>query len=177
MHSRYAARELTFAFEYRGKAWIVPGSGERRAAKTVAPSQVLQSIVGPDGVESRVEHLDGEHALLESQIERFEGGTFVEAGTISFGSAGKITFKTLGKGTIGPSPVKGWQHGAVIWTVTGGDGKFAECEGIVTSNFIVNAEGDVIDNHFARLYFVTESPSTDRSRISSHEAPTKARQP
>jgi hypothetical protein len=169
MHPRYAARDLTFALEYKGKAWTVPGSGERRAAKTVAPSQLLRSIMGPGGIESRVEHVDGEHAVLESQIDRFEGGSFVEAGTISFGSAGKITFKTLGRGTVGPSLVKGWQHGAVIWTVTGGDGRFAECQGIITSNFIVNAEGEVVDNHFARLYLVTDSQSTD--------TPTKSEQP
>jgi len=121
----------------------------------MAPSQILRSVLSPDGIESRVDHTNGEQAILESQIDRFEGGTFVEAGTISFGSAGKITFETLGRGTVGPSLVTGWQHGAVIWTVTGGDGKFAECEGIVTSNFIVNADGDVIDNHFTRLYLVT----------------------
>jgi len=162
MQSRHVTRELTFALEYRGKAWVVPGSGEKRAAKTVAPSQLLRSIVGPHGIESRVEHLDGEHAILESHIQRFEGGTFVETGTISFGSAGKITFKTIERGIVRTSVLQGWQHGAAMWTVTGGDGRFAECEGIVTSNFILSAEGDVIDNHFTRLYLAA-SPSTDRS--------------
>jgi hypothetical protein len=174
MHRR-SVRELAFALEYRGKAWSVPGSGEKRAAKTVAPSQLLRTMLGPDGIESRVEHADGEHAVLESQIDRFEGGAFVEEGTISFGSAGKITFKTLGRGAVGPSLMKGWQHGAVVWKVTGGDGKFAECEGIVTSNFIVSADGDVIDSHFTRLYLVTDG--ADDTSKSNHDPSTKAKRP
>lgn len=45
----------------------------------------------------------------------------------------------------------GWQRGAVVWRVTHGDGHFPGAEGVITSNFTVSADGDVVDNHFARI--------------------------
>ena len=137
-------RELVFALEFRGTAWALPGSTTKRRAKTTAWSQALSSVLGPEGVAARVERLTGEHAVLESEVERRGDGTFVEAGTIAF--------ETVGQGIVGPSPVAGWQRGAVIWVVTGGEGRFAGARGVITSNFTVSAGGEVIDNHFARLY-------------------------
>jgi hypothetical protein len=155
-------RELTFALEFRGKAWPVPGpvpgTTGKRQAKTAAPSQIQSSIIGPQGVAARIEAVPGEQAMLGADIERFADGSFVETGTISFGSAGRIEFETVGRGTVGPSRAEGWQHGAVIWKVTSGDGMFAGCTGLVTSNFIVNQAGDVIDNHVARLYLAIDAP-------------------
>jgi len=40
----------------------------------------------------------------------------------------------------------------VLWTITGGDGAFAGARGLITSNFTVAADGEVVDNHFARIY-------------------------
>jgi len=53
---------------------------------------------------------------------------------------------------VGPGPVDGWVHGAVTWTVTGGAGWFAGARGLITSNFVASAQGEVVDNQFARLY-------------------------
>ena len=39
-----------------------------------------------------------------------------------------------------------------MWTITGGDGVFAGAQGLITSNFTVSVDGDVVDNHVARLY-------------------------
>jgi len=39
-----------------------------------------------------------------------------------------------------------------MWTVTGGDGLFKGARGLITSNFVASAEGQVVDNQFARLY-------------------------
>ena len=90
--------------------------------------------------------------MLESRVERFADGSFAEDGTISYGRAGKISFVTVGRGSVGPSPIPGWVHGAVIWSVTGGEGLFAGAQGLITSNFVVSASGDVVDNHFTRIY-------------------------
>jgi len=38
-----------------------------------------------------------------------------------------------------------------------GDGAFAGVRGLITSNFTVSADGEVVDNHFARLYLPTEA--------------------
>jgi len=80
------------------------------------------------------------------------GDTFQESGAIRYGNRGSVTFETVGAGHIGPSPVSGLMAGAVIWTVTDGDGEFRGAKGYITSNFTVSGEGDVVDNHYARLF-------------------------
>jgi hypothetical protein len=145
-------REVVFALEFRGTAGPVPGSPNERRARSTAPSQMLSTVLGGDGVRVRVEPVEGERAVLESHVERFGDGSFVEDGTIAYGSAGTVTFETLGRGWVGPAPVPGWVVGGVVWTITRGDGAFAGARGIITSNFTVGADGVVIDDHVTRLY-------------------------
>jgi len=145
-------RELVFALEFRGRAEAVPGSTTLRHARTSAPSQVLRTSMDAAGVHGGMEELPGDHAVLDSRVERFEDGSFVEDGTIRYGRAGAVSFVTEGRGRVGPRPAPGQVLGAVIWTVTGGDGCFAGARGLITSNFTVDAEGRVVDHHVARLY-------------------------
>lgn len=145
-------RELVFALEFRGRAGPVAGSETRRHGRSTAPSQTLATVLGREGVSAHVEAVAGEAAVLESRVERFGDGTFVEDGTIAYGSAGTITFETIGRGWVGPAARAGWVMGGVLWTITGGDGVFAGARGLVTSNFTVSADGEVIDDHVARLY-------------------------
>jgi hypothetical protein len=44
------------------------------------------------------------------------------------------------------------QRGAVVWEVTGGDGRFAGASGLITSNFTFDASGQIVDNQFAVLF-------------------------
>jgi hypothetical protein len=143
-------RELVFALEYRGTA--APGPDGRRRAHSTAPSQSLTTVLAADGVHVSSKPLDGEQAVLESTVERFGDGTFVEDGSITYGRAGSVTFATIGRGTVAPAPLDGWTTGAVMWSVTGGTGRFAGARGVITSNFTVSARGEVIDHHVARLY-------------------------
>ena len=145
-------RELVFALEFRGKAGPVPGVDGRREARTTATSQTLSTLLGADGVVGRVEGRAGETAVLEARVQRFADGTFVEEGSIRYGAAGGITFVTVGRGFVGPSPHEGSSAGGVVWRVTGGDGTFTLARGLITSNFTVTADGDVVDDHFARIY-------------------------
>ncbi len=145
-------REVVFALEFRGTAGPVDGSPTKRRATSAAPSQALTTVLGADGIRARVDAVAGERAVLESRVERFDDGTFVEDGTITYGRAGAVTFATVGRGVVGPSPIAGWTHGTVMWTVTGGDGVFAGAQGVITSNFAVSAHGEVVDHHVARLY-------------------------
>ncbi|PYM19266.1 MAG: hypothetical protein DMD78_25285 [Candidatus Rokuibacteriota bacterium] len=144
-------RELVFALEFRGRGESLPGSTTQRRARTSAPSQTLSTLVGADGVFARVEPVDGERATLEARVERFGDGTFVEEGEITYGTAGKVTFTTQGRGWVAPAPTPGAVYGAVVWTVTGGAGRFAGARGLITSNFAVSAAGEVVDHHVARL--------------------------
>ena len=145
-------REIVFALEFRGSAGPIDASVTSRRAGTSAPSQALRAAITADGMEVGVEPLSGDTAILESTVERFADGSFIEAGIITYGGLGRVSFSTVGKGTVGPSPADGWVHGAVMWVVTGGDGWFVGARGLITSNFVASAGGEVIDNQFARLY-------------------------
>ena len=148
-------RELVFALEFRGHAGPLPGSSTARQARTSAPGQALRTLLGAEGIEANRDEIPGPRAILESTVERFADGSFVETGTITYGGGGGLAFSTLGRGTVGPSPLPGQQHGAVIWTVSGGEGWLRGVQGLITSNFTVSADGEVIDDHVARIYLPT----------------------
>ncbi|MGH7279240.1 MAG: hypothetical protein ACREJG_11210, partial [Candidatus Rokuibacteriota bacterium] len=136
-------REIVFALEFKGSAAPVPGSTNRLRATTSARSQALRSVMKADGIQAAVEPAGGDVASFESEVEIMTEGAFSESGSIGYGSAGKITFKTVGRGVLGPSPTAGTQRGAVIWEVTGGDGRFSGAQGLITSNFTVGEQGEV----------------------------------
>jgi hypothetical protein len=121
-------------------------------AKTSATSQTLRSVLRADGIQGGVETAGGGSASFESEVEIVGEGVFVESGSIRYGEAGKVSFRTVGRGTIGPSPLAGLQRGAVIWEVTGGEGRLAGAQGLITSNFTVGAQGEVVDDQYARLF-------------------------
>jgi hypothetical protein len=145
-------QEIVFALEFRGGAAPVPGSEKKLQAKTSASSQTLRSVLRADGIQAVVESAAGGSASFESEVEIVGDGMFVESGTIRYGDVGKVSFRTVGRGTIGPSPVAEVQRGAVMWEVTGGDGRLAGAQGLITSNFTVGAQGEVVDDQFARFY-------------------------
>ena len=145
-------RELVFALEFRGRGGPVLGSTTKREARTTAPSQAWRAIVGPEGVSAAVDPIPGESAVLQSRVERAPDGTFVEDGIITYGRAGSVTFDTVGRGHVGPAPDGRGSHGVVMWRITGGDGRFAGAQGLITSNFTVTPDGQVADDHITRLY-------------------------
>jgi hypothetical protein len=145
-------RELVFALEFKGSAAPVPGSPNRLHAKTSATGQTFRTALKSDGVQSRVESVGGDTAKFESEVEMLENGAFLESGSIEYGAAGRITFQTVGRGALGPSPLPNLQRGSVMWEVTGGDGVFRGAQGLITSNFTVSTEGEVTDDHFVRLF-------------------------
>lgn len=145
-------RELVFALEFRGTAAAVPGTEGKRQARTTATSQTLSTLLTASGIRAEIASQPGETAVLEARVQRFGDGTFVEEGTIRYGAAGGVTFETVGRGWVEPAPSGGGSVGAVVWRVTGGDGRFAGARGLITSSFAVSAGGDVVDDHFARLH-------------------------
>lgn len=145
-------KEIVFALEFRGSAVPEAGSDKKLRAKTSATSQALRSVLRADGIQGGVETAGGGSASFESEVEIVGEGVFVESGSIRYGEAGKVSFRTVGRGTIGPSPLAGLQRGAVMWEVTGGEGRLGGAQGLITSNFTVGAQGEVVDNQYARLF-------------------------
>ena len=126
-------RDIVFAMELRGSATPIEGRDNTLRARTAGR--------GPQG----------ETVVFESQVV-LSGETFNETGSIDYSGRGKLTFETVGAGHLGPSPVTGLQWGAVIWRITAGEGEFGGATGYITSNFTVSAEGDVVDNHYVRMF-------------------------
>lgn len=145
-------KELVFALQFKGKAQPVMGAEGKLAAKTSASSQILRTAVTAKGVQVKAESRPGPRATFESDVQVTGEGAFVESGRISYSKAGRLTFKTVGQGVLGPSAVDGLQRGAVIWEVSEGTGQFAGATGLITSNFTVGSKGEVVDNHFVRLF-------------------------
>jgi len=145
-------QELVFALEFKRSAAPVPGSDKSLRAKTSATSQTLRSVLSAGGIQAAVESAGAGSASFESEVEIVGEGLFVESGRIRYGDAGSVSFRTVGRGTLGPSPVDGLQRGAIVWEVTGGDGPLVGAQGLITSNFTVGAQGQVIDDQFARIF-------------------------
>ena len=68
------------------------------------------------------------------------------------GDGHRLQFSTVGEGYLGPSAHPGVQHGTVMWRVEGGTGQFDGAQGLITSNFTVGAEGEVVDHHLGLLW-------------------------
>jgi hypothetical protein len=143
-------KQVVFALQFRGSASPLP-SGNLQA-KTTARGQVLRTALEAGGVAGSVEEVGGAAASFESEVQVTGETSFKEWGTITYGSAGRVRFTTVGQGLLGPSGIDGLQRGAVIWEVTGGDGAFAGARGLITSNFSLDGAGAVIDNHVAQLF-------------------------
>jgi hypothetical protein len=65
--------------------------------------------------------------------------TFTESGTVTLGDSGdELDIASVGEGTLAPSADPGLLHGAVIYRIDGGRGRFEEASGLITSNFTVD---------------------------------------
>jgi hypothetical protein len=126
-------KEIVFTLQFRGRGQAVEGTPDLRRARTTAA-------------------FEGDTATTEAEVRLTGPRSFVETGRIRYGTAGAITFRTIGEGVRGPSAFDGLVHGAVLWEVTGGEGRFAGATGLITSNFTVTASGDVVDDQVARLF-------------------------
>ena len=142
-------RALVFALEFRGSGRAVPGKEGAREARTTAPVDRLVAFAGADWLRP---HVAAEPAVLEARVQRSPDGTFVEEGTITYGTAGMITFETVGRGWVEPGPESTATVGTVMWRVVDGKGAFAGATGLITSNFTVSGAGDVVDNHMVRMF-------------------------
>lgn len=114
-------KEPVFALEFRGSATPVLGAEEKFRARTGATGQVWRTALTGKGLQARVDEGRRGSATFESEVQIVGEGTFLEAASITYGRVGKVTFKTVGHGTLAPSGVEGLLRGAVIWEVTGGE--------------------------------------------------------
>ena len=145
-------RCLTYAMRFTGYATPANGDGTVLKAATTAPSASLTATVGPAGLASDRHPAAGAEATFASEVT-FTGETsFQEVGTIAFGDAHRLRFGTVGSGYLIASADPSCKLGTVLWRVQGGEGQFAGATGLITSNFLVGASGEVTDHHFGVLF-------------------------
>ena len=143
--------QVVYALRFTGQAEPVGHVGNVLRAATSAPSSMLTSRVGVDGLTSTLLPAPGIEATFASEVT-FTGETsFLEIGTITFGGGHVLQFSTIGSGYLAPSADPTRKHGTVMWRVDGGEGQFAEASGLITSNFFVDESFGVVDHHFGVL--------------------------
>lgn len=142
-------RTLVFALEFRGKGRPVPGKEGAREARSTGS---IERLVAFSGGEWLRPHIEAAPAMLEARVQRSPDGTFVEVGTITYGTAGTIKFETVGRGWVEPGPEPATTVGTVMWRLVDGTGAFTGATGLITSNFTVSGDGDVVDNHMVRMF-------------------------
>jgi hypothetical protein len=104
------------------------------------------------GLEATLEPVAGDRASFESQVTLTGESSFLESGSIHFGKRHSLRFSTVGQGYLGASADPSLKHGTVNWRVNSGDGQFEGASGLITSNFTLGPNGEVVDNHFGLIF-------------------------
>ena len=144
-------REAIYTLRFKGKAAPIGTAGNMLKAATTAPCASFDSRIGPDGLSSSSQPVDGDEATFESEVNVTGESSFLESRTIGFGDGNTLRFSTVGGGYLGSSAEPGINHGTVMWKVDEGTGQFAGATGLITSNFFVTEGLGVNDHHFGVL--------------------------
>src|SRR5262245_57173443 len=114
-------RRLVYAVRFTGQVTPVGEAGGLLRAAMTAPSSVLTTTIGPDGVDGVLESLPGEEATFESEVVFTGNSSFFESGAIAFGDGHYLRFTSVGGGFLGASADPSLKHGSVMWRVEGGE--------------------------------------------------------
>lgn len=140
-------RQLIYVLRFRGEAQRIGPDGNILKTAARAPGCTIRSRVGTEGLCGSVHSTGSDEATCESELVFTGAATFQQAGTIVFGTGGhRLRFSTVGSAYLGPAADDERRHGAAIWRVDGGEGQFAGASGLIASNFVVDAAGEVTDH-------------------------------
>ena len=151
-------RRIIYNMEFKGRGEQQSDGQMLWITQSFAPCMRVTTEIGADSVNARIEELAGPKAEFNSKSAAHDGGElgpgkkFREWGTISFGNGNVLNFDTVGGGEFGPVGDTGLLQGGIVWAVDGGSGLFVNAKGIITSNFAVDAAGDVVDYHTGVIY-------------------------
>lgn len=144
-------RRITYVLQFRGRAAPSTGSPTVLQSEASAESTIFTTTVD-DGVQSSTQTAPGGEAVVRTQVTILSENAFEEHGEITFGSEHVLRFRTIGQGYIERSGDPRYQSGSVIWRVDSGQGQFADAQGLITSNFTLSKEGELIDNQVGILF-------------------------
>jgi hypothetical protein len=148
-------KPITFSLQFRGQVAEFEGELRKQAR---APGCALVTSLTADGPAGRFVWAPGdEEALLESTLRFQDERRFDEAGTIAF-ARGNI-LRIRGRGRLAPSANPDLRQGTIVWRIEDGDGHFQGATGLITSNFLLSATGDVTENQLAVVFALAENRS------------------
>jgi hypothetical protein len=139
-----AMQRIAISAQFEGEAPEPSGTPPQTSPR--ATSRSLEAL-SADGSRFAVERASyANHATFTGE------STFTETGTISFGD-GELDVDTVGEGTLSPSAEPDVLHGAVIWRITEGRGRFEGASGLITSNFLLRpATGEFEERQTAVVF-------------------------
>lgn len=145
-------KPITFSLQFRGQ---VAQSGEGLRKQASAPGCALVTSLTAEGPDGHFVWAPGdEEALLESTLAFRDERRFEEVGTIVFALDNSLRIR--GRGRLAPSADPDLRQGTVVWSIDGGDGHFDGATGLITSNFLLSATGDLTENQLAVVFTVAE---------------------
>ena len=84
------------------------------------------TAVGPGLVDVE---LTARGSRVASRLAFLDEVTFRGEGTVDFGGGDSLRFRSLGNGTLAPSPDRSLRHGTSVLRVDGGEGRYARAGG------------------------------------------------
>ena len=141
-------REVIYAMRFSGQAEAVGEVGNVFRTATRAPSSMLASTIGADGLVGVLIPAAGGEAACESELTMTGATSFQATGTIGFGNGHRVRFSTVGSGYLAPSADPGRKQGAAMCRVDRGEGQFEGASGLIASTFFIDEELGVVDHHF-----------------------------
>lgn len=148
-------KPITFSLQFRGQVAQFEG-GLRKQAR--APGCALVTSLTADGPDGHFVWAPGDdEALLDSTLAFRDERRFEEVGTIVFALGNSLRIR--GRGRLAPSADPDLRQGTVVWSIDGGDGHFDGATGLITSNFLLSATGDLTENQLAVVFSGSASGS------------------
>jgi hypothetical protein len=140
-------QRITMATEFRGEAAEPSGVPPRTHPRATSVSVEAMTA---DGAGAGIEQASYQmHAVYTGE------SSFTETGTIRFGEGDdELEVSTVDEGTLGPSAEPDLLHGAVIYRITGGAGRFEEASGLITSNFLLSPATGTYEERQVAVVFV-----------------------
>ena len=124
-------------------------SGDPPQTDPRARSVSLEAVLG-DGSHAGLDRASYEnHAVFTGE------SSFTETGTIRYDDGdGELEIATMSDGTLGPCAEPGVLHGAAVYRITAGGGRFAQASGLITTNFLLWPETGRFEERQAAIVFV-----------------------
>jgi hypothetical protein len=146
-------KPTTFSLQFRGQVAQVEGGLRKQAS---APGCALVTSLTAEGPDGHFVWAPGDdEAVLHSTLAFEDECRFEEAGEIVFALGNSLRIR--GRGRLAPSADPDLRQGTVVWRIAGGEGHFEGATGLITSNFLLSATGDLTENQLAVVFTLAEN--------------------